>query len=95
MGVPSVFANAKPRLGIAIFVSTKSIAYDFLLCFLCSVVKFCQRDIKMVSFVQDIGDGNKLVWDLDNPNDAKTFNTMMIVLAVFVLLIVVIIAISV
>ena len=57
--------------------------------------KILPKEYKMVSFVQDIGDGNKLVWDLDNPNDAKTFNTMMIVLSVFVLLIVVIIAISV
>lgn len=36
----------------------------------------------MVSFVQDIGGGNKIVWDLNNPDDAETFNTMISVLAV-------------
>lgn len=38
----------------------------------------------MVSFVQDIGGGNKIVWDLDNPNDAEAIGTIISVL--FVLL---------
>ena len=39
---------------------------------------FIEKEIAMVSFVQDIGGGNKLVWDLDNPDDANAFTAMII-----------------
>ena len=43
----------------------------------------------MVSFVQDIGGGNKLVWNLDDPKDAEVLTAVfatIIVLGVIALI---------
>ncbi len=48
-----------------------------------------KRENSMVSFVQDIGGGNKLVWNLDDPKDAEALTAVfatIIVLGVIALI---------
>lgn len=50
---------------------------------------FIEKEIAMVSFVQDIGGGNKLVWNLDDPKDAEALTAVfatIIVLGVIALI---------